>query len=70
MSYLYALVPEYELDRQANVASNEARSTERKQAILAGLRKARGAKAPAEAEPNRKGQANAPAEAGGTGEAA
>ena len=54
MGYLCALVPEYELDQQTNFASIEARSTERKQAILTGLRKARGAKAPADTANTRR----------------
>lgn len=66
MGYLCALVPEYELDRQANAASNEARQADRKQAVLAGLRKARGAKAPA-AE---VASATPTQEAGSAGEAA
>jgi hypothetical protein len=68
MGYLCALVPEYELDRQANVASSEARSVDRKQAILAGLRKARGAKASAPAAPS--AATGASQEAAGSGEAA
>jgi hypothetical protein len=43
IGYLCALVPEFELDRRENVAANEARSAERKRAVLDGFRRARGA---------------------------
>jgi hypothetical protein len=46
MGYLCALVPEYELDRQAAGEADAARAADRKQAMMAGLRKARGAPAP------------------------
>jgi hypothetical protein len=44
MGYLCALVPEYELDQQEDAADNQARQTDRKRAIVDGLRRARGAK--------------------------
>lgn len=46
MGYLCALVPEYELDRQAVANADAARSADRKHAMLTGLRRARGAPAP------------------------
>jgi len=46
MGYLCALVPEYELDRQAAADAGATRAADRKQAMMAGLRKARGAPPP------------------------
>jgi hypothetical protein len=50
MGYLCALVPEYELDQQANAADGEARRADRRQAIAAGIRRGRGAKPAATAD--------------------
>jgi hypothetical protein len=44
MGFLCALVPEYELDQQAGAADGAARLADRKQAIVAGLRRGRGTK--------------------------
>ena len=43
MGYLCALVPEYQLTRQADASNGEARRADRRSAVLAGFRRARGA---------------------------
>lgn len=43
LGYLTALVPEFELSRQAEATDGEARRADRRQAVLNGFRRARGA---------------------------
>jgi len=47
LGYLAALVPEYQLARQAEAAGYEERQADRRRAVLDGFRRARGATAPA-----------------------
>lgn len=46
LGYLAALVPEYQLARQAEAAGYEERQADRRRAVLDGFRRARGAAAP------------------------
>lgn len=43
LGFLVALVPEYQLARQAEATDGEARRADRRQAVLNGFRRARGA---------------------------
>jgi hypothetical protein len=65
MGYLCALVPEYQLTRQADASNGEARRADRRSAVLAGFRRARGAPAtpPAPASAGDDDDAAAPTEA-------
>jgi len=57
LGYLCALVPEYDLTRQANAMDDEQRRAERRRAVFDGFRRARGA-VPANESGNGDGNGN------------